>query len=207
MSGKVAVVLAGGLIREANGTWRTATYEDVGDNFGLDGHRIRVEAASILYKDEPGLMLVASGGKGQNEKIPDAPTTAAIIMKELIELGVPATAILLEDKSGTTYQQLIALIRLIEDRGWQDIQVVSNSWHLPRIKAMITNVAEFSLLKTFFEKKALRLVDADQLLTDKEPWRWKSSLEKARGSEAYASRLATEKKGILQIEAGTYKFK
>ncbi len=194
------VVLGGGLIKDKSGKWRTTNFNE-GDNFGVSGDRLRVLAASYLYKDNPRIIIV-SGGRGQLSNIPNAPTIAEVLKKELIDLGVPASEIIEEDNSDNTWQQLQKLKKIIDKMQLRDVTVISNKWHLPRIKELIKKDRK---LTSLFSDKAIKLISAERIVIRDNPKKWKGAIKLAYNSEAMKDRIKREKKGIGEIKKGTYK--
>ncbi len=133
------VIIGGGLVKDKEGFWRTTTFKE-GDDFGALGDNLRVVAGSILAKKYPDALVIALGGKGQLEKIKDAPTVASIIKKELVSLGIDPLKIICEEKSGSTFQQLRELKKIIEDKRIESLLIISNKYHLPRVEAMLASV-------------------------------------------------------------------
>lgn len=194
------VILSGGLKKDKNG-WRT-TYFNEGDNFGALGDRLRVVAGYFLFrhfqKHNPDLLVLAIGGRGQLKEIKDTPPLAKILKKELIELGVPAGKILEERKSGNTYQQLKKITELSRKKKFKKIALISNKYHLPRIKAMIK-------FKKMFKAINVKLYAAENVLLKYDKVTWQKIINQAYKSKAMKQRLVLEKKGTSQIKAGTYK--
>lgn len=205
MSKKEAIVIVGGgLKREADGRWRTTTFEDKGDNFGLSGDKLRVIAASYLYKENPKMFIVALGGKGQLKNIQNAPNVSAIIKKELIDLGVAEEKIIEENNSGTTYQQLEELKKIIKEKKLKYIMIVSNEYHLPRIKAMIEALPQ---LKEMSKLINIELIAAEKVLLDYDRETWQEIIKIVYNSQAMKKRIQLEQKGIKDIKEGRYKFR
>lgn len=208
---KAIVVLAGGMHRGSDGLWHTNTYSDGGDNYGVDGARLRVVAASLLFQDNPagGSVIIASGGGngkgGQFESIPGAPTLSSVIERELVSLGAPAKSIIEENRSISTLSQLTALQSVAEEKGLSEIIIVSNGWHLPRIRAFIEFMPELSMLAQMLKEGKLEFGDADEILLAREPASWRKLIEEARRSPSFQERLAVEAKGVEAIKAGRYK--
>ncbi len=51
---KLLAILGGDLVRDvATGKWRTTTFEDAGDKFGILGDQLRVIAGWHLYQKDP----------------------------------------------------------------------------------------------------------------------------------------------------------
>ncbi len=203
------VVLGGGLKKDENG-WRTTRYDERGDNFGVQGDRLRVDSTYLFYEDlskkNKNILLVSSGGRGQLKNIPDSPTVASVIKKELVALGIPEEKILLEENSDNTYQQLQQLIPIIQKHSVENCLIISNGWHLPRIKAMIEYGKELDYLKVLLSKGDIRLLSAEDLLISYQPDQWRKTIEKAQESDSMKKRIALEQDGVKQIKAGEYKF-
>ncbi len=94
----------------------------------------RLEKAFELYKDGYGDKIIVSGAKGDDELI-----TEALAMKiYLMEKGVPEDAILEEDNSYSTYENLYYSNKIMKDNGLKSAVVVTNNFHIHR-SLMIAN--------------------------------------------------------------------
>lgn len=195
----VIAILGGGLIKDDNG-WRTANFEE-SDNFGVLGDSLRVEAANCLYQDNPEILIIASGGKGRFKDNKEAPNLSAVIKKELIDLGVPEKNIIEEPESDSTFEQLVKIKAMGRDLGLKNIGIISNKYHLPRIKEMMETILELEGLKS------ANLVSAENILLDHDYVRWEKIIQKAYKSEAVKIRLAAENHGIEDLRKGRYKLK
>lgn len=196
--------MGGGLVND-RGVWRTTNYDE-GDNFGVSGDRAIVVAASLLYKDYPDGLFIASGGRGQYKDTARAPNVSSVIKNELIKLGIPATNIIEESGSSNTYQQLKNLQAIYQKRKFEKIFIVGNQHTSPRLRAMIEFKAELRVLKEIYDLSHLKLLSAEEILLDKDPQNWKEKIETAYVSEAMKKRVVLEKQGARQIKDGTYKF-
>jgi uncharacterized SAM-binding protein YcdF (DUF218 family) len=96
---------------------------------GSMGDRLRVEAAALLYRANPQLVVV-SGGKGKLAHLPEAPTCASVLRRELLELGIPSDDILEETHAANTYQQLQSIKSLFALLPITILRIVSNRYHL-----------------------------------------------------------------------------
>lgn len=186
--------MGGGLFRESDGKWRTTNYGE-GDNFGISGDRLRVEATAILYKQDPNQIIIVSGGKGQLKDVVDAPCISTILKSELMELGIPNTAIVEERVSGNSYQQLLTLKKL-QEHLFFFTQIITNIWHIPRTKALTDHIG----------LENVEFVGAEKIVSLNDPEKWNPIIKSAYSSDALKKRIAIEKKGIEDIKAGTYNF-
>jgi len=200
---KKAIFILGGALNQVGGRWRTTGFQD-GDEFGVTGDRLRVIAAEYLYQDNPDLKIIVSGGRGQYQGRSEMPTIAEVLKQELIERGVPSGNIILEDKSGNTWEQLQALKSLLAQKKINDVAIISNEYHLPRIKAMIENL-DLGLAQMLQENK-IKLLAAEQVLVERKP-EWKKEIDEAYQLPGMAERIALEQKGVQDIKEGKYKIK
>ena len=91
----------------------------------------RIDAAAEAWQ-ERNCTVVVCGAQGTNE-----PATEASVMRdELIQQGVPEEAILLDDKSFNTKQNIANAIALLEGREVSRVLIVTSDYHLPRAMAL-----------------------------------------------------------------------
>lgn len=203
---KAIVVLGGGLIKE-KGKWQTTNFSDKGDKFGALGDRLRVVAASYLYKNNPEQIIIASGGRGQVKAGSDEPAVATVIKKELEELAIPSNKIIKETKSKNTYAELVELQRIIKKKKIKIIIIISNKYHLPRLKAMVKYCPELAGLKKMFAVSKLTIKSAEEILIKYNSGNWRKIITKAYDSAGMKERIKLEKKGVKDIKIREYKFK
>ena len=95
----------------------------------------RLNKALDYLAAHPDVTVVVSGGQG-----PDEPTTEAQAMQDyLVERGVDQSRILQEDQSHNIIQNLRYSMALLEEKGYdieEDIVVVSNGFHLTRVRML-----------------------------------------------------------------------
>lgn len=95
--------------------------------------RNRLDTAREILEEDPGRMAVVSGGQGGNE-----PTSEAVAMRDyLVAHGIGAERILLEDRSTTTWENMVFTRRLLQQRLGrvpEPLLIVTSSFHLPRAK-------------------------------------------------------------------------
>lgn len=90
--------------------------------------RFRLEKARELYNQGYAPAIIVSGGQGKNEAKPEAE-----VMKDwLVSHGVPEKAILSEDRSTSTYENLEYSKRIMERNGMKSTVIVSSDFHMFR---------------------------------------------------------------------------
>jgi len=190
---KCLVVLSGWAKKNKKGVWKTS---------GPLGVKLRVTAAKCLWDKDRDLFIIASGKKGDLVNIVDRPL-AEIIAHELMGLGVSEKKIIKEPNSDNTYEHLVNLPGLIRKHKFENISIISNEWHLPRIKTMI----EFMTpdLKNLLSNNKIKLVSAESVLIKNDPKEWASKIYKIRASKAFAARIRRENRGIQDIINSRYK--
>ena len=99
----------------------------------------RLNTALDYLEDHPDTTVVVSGGQGADEHISEAQA----MHDYLVEHGFPSEQILLEDQSTSTYENLSVSNHLIAEHGidvTDDIVVVSNDFHLARVRMLFKRV-------------------------------------------------------------------
>jgi len=190
---KCLVVLSGWAKKNKNGVWKTS---------GSSGVKLRITAAKHLWNKDKNLFIITAGKKGGLVNTIDKPL-AEIISQELIELGVNKKMIIKESKSDNTYEHLVNLPKLIEKYKFDSVSIISNEWHLPRIKTMTECM--FPELKILLADKKIELVAAEEVLVKAGPKKWTSKIQRIRASKAYKTMVREENKGIQDILNGRYK--
>lgn len=195
--GQALFVLGGWPRPDEQGVWRSSLFEN-----GGTGDRLRVEAAAVLYRAHP-QMIVVAGGKGKLAHVAGVPPCASVMKRELLELGVPAADILEELRSANTYQQLQFIKSLFERFPIARLRILSNRYHLPRIGAFLDSDAQ---LHAWFASGRVQLQAGEDILLQHDRSRWHSLIAEAYASQAMADRLKQETQGVHDIHAGTYRF-
>ena len=95
-------------------------------------YEARLEHAVQLWRDQVAPLVVFTGGKEEGDRFTEGGSGARWAM----ERGVPSEAVLTEERSRTTYQNLAGAKRLLEgrdpDAGRHRIVVVSDPFHMFR---------------------------------------------------------------------------
>ena len=195
-------LLGGGIIQSRSGEWRTCRFGE-GDTYGETFDFLRVKAAYELYKKNNKLKIIILGGKGQYQHHTESNAVSAIIKKELSKLGVPAANLLCESRSSNTVSQLVAVAKYTLKLNLKSAYILSNNWHLPRVKCFIKYTP---VLQKFQRDTVIKYVSAEKILVQLNNEKWSPVLRKALKSQAFKERVKKEKKGIRDIINGTYKF-
>ena len=189
-------VLGGWPQPDARGAWHSSLF----DNGGI-GDRLRVEAAAVLYRSRPQLIVV-TGGKGKLAHLAEAVPCASVMKGELIELGVSAADIAEELDAGNTCEQLQFIKTAFARLPVTSLRILSNRYHLPRIGAFLSSDEQ---LREWCARGCVRVLAAEEILLDHDPARWQKLIAEAYASPAMQERVQQEERGIRDICAGTYR--
>ncbi len=98
--------------------------------------RERINHAIDLYRRGKVHKIIFTGGQGNRNE----PTEAAAARAYAIKNGVPANAILLEDSSHTTYENVINAKQVADANGLKRVLIVSDPMHMKRAVAMARDI-------------------------------------------------------------------
>jgi hypothetical protein len=214
-------VLSGGIIGSPNvqdgQPLRSTPYTEV-DHVGLfGGGEARVIAAAELSTLLPDALIVTNstvlskGGKVEEH--------ALVYAAELRAMGVPDGRIREQTRSSSTATELVELLRLIKGEGWSRVVVITNDYHIPRVKAMYDNLErlftpeydealsrEVAELVAYVKENSIQIVlqDAESILISTRP-SYAPLIADSKLTEAYQKRLLAEKEGIRALLSGEYK--
>ena len=94
--------------------------------------RWRVDEAVREYNAGRASRILFSGGPTANRFV-----ESAVMAGYARELGVPAGAILTEERSHTTVQNVSNSVALMQAHGWRSVEVISTPEHLPRAAVIL----------------------------------------------------------------------
>jgi len=136
-------VLAAGLL-----AWRIYSFGSASSNAGADAavvlgaavwtkevspvFRERINHAINLYRKGQVRKLIFTGGQGN----PGEPTESSAARDYALESGVPASDILIEEKSHNTYENILYAKQLADTHGIKSVLIVSDPLHMKRAMAM-----------------------------------------------------------------------
>jgi uncharacterized SAM-binding protein YcdF (DUF218 family) len=120
-----AIVVLAGAARPTN-PWRLQAELDSASIY-------RCLCAARLYHQAKACPLFVSGGKSDPSQ--PGPPCSRVMHDFLLELGVKASDLIVEDGSRTTYENAVESRRLLEARGIQKIVLVTDAVHMVRAAA------------------------------------------------------------------------
>ena len=92
----------------------------------------RINHAINLYRKGQVRKLIFTGGQGN----PGEPTESAAARDYALQSGVPASDILIEEKSHTTYENILYAKQIADAHGINKVLIVSDPLHMKRAMAM-----------------------------------------------------------------------
>ncbi|OGG53567.1 hypothetical protein A3C20_00865 [Candidatus Kaiserbacteria bacterium RIFCSPHIGHO2_02_FULL_55_25] len=213
-------ILARGLetVEKGGAVVRTKTTGYLGKEVhgNVSGSRAGVLAAIELAKYFPDARIVANSlVEKTNEH--QAQVTAA----ELGRGGVGPERIIVQEKSFSTYSELLELIRLVTENDWQHAVVVVNEFIVPRARALLRHIhdvgdpAEYrqrpGIQEALRKYEAMRragstsitVVSSEDIISLADP-RYRRIVEAARQLPEWIETVRKEKSGVEAIEDGTY---
>ncbi|MGG3466124.1 YdcF family protein [Neobacillus pocheonensis] len=105
----------------------------------------RVEKAAELFHQGYGKYFVISGGTIYND------VTAARLMKEhALKLGVPESAIILEERADSTYENAHFTRQILKSYPIHSAIVVSSNYHMKRVKMIFDRDFKNSEIKLYY---------------------------------------------------------
>ena len=141
------VVLAVGLLASRIYSFRNASSDATADAAVVLGaavwtsqvspvFRERINHGIELYQKRKVHKLIFTGGQGN----PGEPTESSAARQYALQRGVPAADILIEEKSHTTYENILYAKELADTHGIKKVLVVSDPLHMKRALAMASDV-------------------------------------------------------------------
>ena len=132
-----AVLVLGGGIRPAPTKGLGVEVNEAGDRL-LCGVR--------LWKQGKAPVLITSGAR-VSFKPNDPIAPEAVLSQQLAqELGVPASAVLLNDQARTTAEEAQRINQLAAERGWKQLILVTSAFHMPRALASFRRQSDLKVI-------------------------------------------------------------
>jgi len=200
---KAIAVLSAGIQRNKQGQWESTDLVEDDQYRSAPGGKLRIWASFYLYQKQR-QKIITTGGVGSEQSIKNIPhpNISLILKQELIQLGVLAEDIIEEDNSEATYSQLQELIKLANKFHINKLKIISNNYHLPRIKAFL----KYNNLQKRLTTGKIKLVSAEKICLKYNRKRWIEEIQEAYSSKIMKERIKLEKRGVQDIKKGTYKY-
>ena len=97
--------------------------------------KARLDHAYELFRDGYAPVIITTGSYGPDPNFSEA----QVGTKYLVQRGIDGTNIVTEQGSGTTYDSIRAASNVIHQKGWRSVLVVSDGFHLFRVKKMLAD--------------------------------------------------------------------
>jgi uncharacterized SAM-binding protein YcdF (DUF218 family) len=123
-----AIVILAGYVRRADGVRQQF-------ELGHDTLYRCLEGAELYHQGQPCHVLVSGGTMAEA-----APSCASLMRAFLVKLGVPATDILVEDRSQSTWENAVQSRELLAAQGIHKILLVTDAAHLFRAERCFRSV-------------------------------------------------------------------
>jgi uncharacterized SAM-binding protein YcdF (DUF218 family) len=98
--------------------------------------RERINHAIDLYRSGKVRKIIFTGGQGNKDEL----TEAAEARQFAVKKGIPEEDILIEDRSHTTYENLVNAKQLADTNGLKKILIVSDPIHMKRALTMASDI-------------------------------------------------------------------
>lgn len=98
--------------------------------------RARLDHALALYQRGLAPRIVTTGGYGRDPRFSEA----GVGRRYLIDRGVPAEAIAMEEVGGNSWESLVAAEAILRPLGARRVLLVSDPFHMHRLKIMTANL-------------------------------------------------------------------
>ena len=96
----------------------------------------RINHAIDLYQNHKVRKLIFTGGQGDSNE----PAESAAAQQYALQRGVPATDILIERKSQTTYENILYAKQIADANGLHKVLIVSDPLHMKRAVTIATDM-------------------------------------------------------------------
>lgn len=205
----VVFSMSGGIAErpDKKGVYQSTAFDVRTDTGHVTGSRPRIIATTEIANLYPEIPIVAT-----SKVFDEEPTHASVIAEELIARGVDSTRILYEEKSIGTLTEVIEMVKLAVERNWQNLAVVTNSYHIPRMREMYLRLPEIvddpllSEVYRYFQEHGgeVSFVASDDIMRVISK-RFADYLDRVEESPEYKRTVASEAKGLEDIKAGLYR--
>ncbi len=197
---------------EEKGTFKSGSYADVDVLGRIGGAKSRSIAGAQLHATFPEATVVA------NSFVPGKPFThARVTAGDLEKRGVDEDSILLQEDSYSTFTELIELIKLVLEKDWEHVAVLTSDLQMPRAQALLEHIHDLTdpqgeskkpevqrALAAWRERPArITFVSSEEVLLASDP-HFKRVIDAARQLPSWRKTKEMEDRGAAQIRSGEY---
>jgi hypothetical protein len=197
-------------------TYKPGSYKDVDWNGYMTGGKGRALAVVELAKRFSDAK-VAVNSNTFNVRYPEAPTDAEVMAEYVERRGVPPEKIIKQDRSTTTFTELIELIKYIAEYRWKHTVVVAGETQLPRTEEMFRQIGTLqdpagawkdpdfraALEEVSKMKSKITFVSSEDVLPFRDE-RYTKVIAEARNTETWKIREALDEKAVEDLRTGKY---
>lgn len=202
---RAILLLGAGIQQNESKKWESTDLISMVEKGSAPGGRVRVHATAYLFHQGGYNSIIISGGKGNDLNIQHVihPTVSSILRKELNELGISDRYMIEEDLSHTTYEQLERSLAIIQEYRIQHITLVTNRYHMSRVKAFMQSIERLS---NGYKGIEVTYIPAEDVCLAKDVVQWESFIHSAYESNWMKILMQKENTGREHIINGTYQF-
>ena len=213
-----AIIVLGGGLHLRDGEYYPADYSD-SDEFGVLGGHMRLQAALEFFAAAKPKNVVFTTGVYQKHITkfgPDVPPEADVYAKRFLETlaklkSDPAYAAMLKDAgnprvtlengSTTTMTNIRETLRIIREKKWGRVAIITNDYHVPRVKALFEKMRTNPDNATTVE---IEFLSAERIVRQFRPGVYDAEIDEAYRSPEAQKRIMNEQNGIKDLAAGRY---
>lgn len=209
-------VLSSGLVQKGEPERTTVgSYGDINIHGTLNGGKARIIVAKELHKSFPNSSVITTTFMQKEGTV----SWAKIAEEYLEREGIDKEKIIIQEKSYSTFTELIELIIMIVEKNWKHVAVITNEFQIPRAKAMLDHIGELHDPNNYWQKAEVQealtkfkeiqdevkinFVSAESVLPIIND-RYKKIIDEARNSTDWKKTIEQENKGAKQINDGEY---
>lgn len=197
-------------------TYKPGSYKDVDWKGYMTAGKGRALAIVELAKCFPdAVVAVNSNTFGVYD--PNAPTDAGVMAEYIENKGVPPERIMRQDRSSTTFTELIELVKYIAQYRWKHAVVVAGETQKPRAEEMLRQIATLQDPAGAWEDpdfraalEEIKLIDPKITFVSAEGVLslrgrlYASVIAAARNTETWKIREALDMKALEDLKTGKY---
>ncbi|SRR6266403_3561569 len=186
------------------------------DQFGMLGGNMRILAATELVLQGATKRIVFTGGRSKKIEAalgPEAPAEAEVYKRRFLRVleiegkgrKFEPPKIEKEERSANTVDNLREILLMTQERGWRTLAIVSNNYHIPRVKDLWkTILEEYRTAEKVSPKLQVTFIKAEDYLKEHCPGKFDSAIDIFDLSEHAVRRRAYETNGHNDYTSGGY---